>query len=414
MTYAINPSSIAVTTVGSAAGQIADAADIEAVNFWMKPTEIDEQEISKWLKPLRKKVNQQTHYIGQSYNPPIVGSVAVATVSADPTIDLTGDPAALGFKVGQQLVIREYYSGQTTYFDPTKTTKHTITQVDAGSVECAANIGAIHPAGSVVTVYSKKTPMATAFDTENVFRGDRIAQTVQRLQYGFIKVDKRMRNTPTHESADHFIDDMENLRKTARDGVEGAYINGVYTAESGSTAGEIRGMIDWADEIGANVLALAGKQISIHHLRNRVTAKRKSHNKKAGNTVICDLDTMEALDMVLEPYKLYDEKSNSISIQLDSLNFRWGNLKFMPVMFPWPDGCILITSQEDWGAGAYDGMDWMPVRQDLPDTGGTWEAFGIFTDVTLDCYDVYRQILITGINTHVSRYAGARTYGQAG
>ena len=414
MAYAVNPSSTAVTTVGASAGQIVDAADIEAVNAWMKPTEIDEQDISKWLPGLRSKVNQQTHYIGQSYNPAITGTVEVATVSADPTIDITGSPAALGYKVGDKVMIRDYYAGQTTYFDPTKTTKHTITQVDAGSVETSANIGAVHPAGAVVTVYSSKTPMATAFADANVFTGDRIAQTVQRLQSGFIKVDERMRHTPTWESKDKFLDDIENLRKTMRDKLEGTYINGVYTAESGTTAGEMRGMIDWADEIGANVLALAGKQISIHHLRNRVTAKRKTHMKKAGDTVICDIDTMECLDQVLEPYKLYDSKSNSISIQVDALNFRWGNLKFMPVMFPWPDGTVMITSQSDWGAGNYDGMPWKPVRQDEANTGGTWETFGIYGDFTLDCYDVYRQILITGVNTFVSRYAGSRTYGQAG
>src|SRR5574338_1497790 len=187
MTYAINPSSTAVTTVGSSAGQIPDASDIEAVNFWMKPVETDEQEITKWLKPLRAKVNQQTHYIGQSYNPPITGALEAATASADPTIDLTGTPADLGFKVGDLVEILEYYPGQTVYFDPTKTTVHRITTVNAGDVEASANIGAVHPAGSVVRVYSQATPMATAFGSANVFRGDRIAQTVQRLQSGFIK-----------------------------------------------------------------------------------------------------------------------------------------------------------------------------------------------------------------------------------
>jgi hypothetical protein len=414
MTYAVNPSSVAVTTVGSSAGQIADAADIEAVNAWMKPVDIDEQDMLKWLGPLRQKVNQQTHYIGQSYRPRISGTVAVATSASDPTIDLTGDPAALGFKVNDIVMIREYYPGQSVHFDPTKTTTHRITQVDAGSVETSANIGVIHPADAVVTVFSSAHPMATAFDTANVFRGDRIAQTVQRFQSGYISVDERMRHTPTHESKDHFLDDIENLRTEMLDRVNGALINSDYVAESGSTPGEIRGMIDWAEEIGANVTALAGKQISIHHLRSAVTAKRKIHRKKAGKTVICDLDTMEAIDLVLEPYKLYDEKSNSISIQVDSLNFRWGNLSFMPIVFPWPDGTLMITDKEDWGAGHYDGMPWKPVRPKNEETGAPTEKFAIYCDYTLDCYDVYRQILFTGVNTFVDRYAGRRTYGQAG
>jgi hypothetical protein len=414
MSYTINPSSIGVTTVGSTAGQIISDADIEAVNAWMKPVEPDEQEILKWLPGLRKEVNQQTHYIGQSFRPRITATLAADTVSADPTVDVTGDPAALGFKVNDRFMIRQYYAGQTTFFDPTKTVKGRITQVDAGSFEAAANIGAILPAGSQVIVYTSATPMATAFGDANVFRGTRIAQTVQRLQSGLVKVDERMRHTPTHESKDHFLDDIENLRTEMNDRLNGAYINGVYTAESGSTPGEMRGMLDWADEVSANVLDLAGQQITIHHLRSRVTAKRKVHNKRAGKTVITDIDTMECLDLVLEPYKLYDEKSNTITIQVDGLNFRWGNLSFMPVAFPWPDGTVLITDKGDWGAGHYSGMPWKPVRQDNAHVTGTWETFGVYGDFTIDCYDVYRQILIENVNTFVDRYAGRRSYGLSG
>jgi hypothetical protein len=414
MAYTINPGSTAITTVGSTAGQIPTTHDIELVNFWMKPVEPHEHELLQWLGPLRGKINQQTHSIGQSYLPPVTDTLAADTASASPTIDTTGVPADEGFKVNDLIEILEYYSGQTTYFDPTKTTYHRVSAVNAGTLTAAANIGAVHPSTvSVVRVYSKATPMATAFGSENVFRGDRIDQTVMRLQSEFIKVDKRMRHTPTHESRDHFVEDMEGLKKLMNDKLEEGYVKSTYAAESGSTPGTIRGMIDWADEISANVLDLSGAQITVHHLRNRVTQKRKVHSKRAGNTVICDLDTMEALDLVLEPYKLYDEKSNSISIQVDSMNFRWGNLKFMPVT-TMKEGTALISSKEDWGAGNYDGMPWTPVRQDLADTGGTWEAFGIFGDFTLDCYDVYRQIVIKNINTYVSRYAGARSYGQSG
>ncbi len=414
MAYTVNPSSTAITVVGSSAGQIPTTSDIELVNFLMKPVEPHEHEIIQWLPPLKKKVDQQTHSIGQSYLPPITFALENATSSGSATVDISGVPATIGLKVGDLIELEEYYSGQTVYKDPLKVTRHRITAVNAGDVTVSANVGAVHPVTETIgRVYSKATPMATAFDTENVFRGDRIDQTVHRLQSGFIKVDKRMRNTPTWESKDHFIDDMEGLRTIMNDKLEEMYVKSTYGAESGSTPGTIRGMLDWADEVSANVLDLNGGQITIHHLRNRVTQKRKVHNKKAGKTVICDLDTMEALDMVLEPYKLYDEKSNSISIQVDALNFRWGNLKFMPVL-TFPPGTILISDAEDWGAGAYNGMGWEPVRQTFSETGGTWETFGIFGDFTLDCYDVYHQIYIKNINTFVTRYAGARTYGQAG
>ncbi len=414
MSYTVNPGSVGVTTVGSSAGQILSDLDIEAVNHWMKPVEPDEQEILKWLPPLREEVNQQTHYLGQSFRPRIVGELAADTASADPTVDIVGSPADLGFKVNDKVMIRVPYSGQDVFYDGTQTVKGRISQIDSGSFELSANVGAILPAGAQVIVYSSATPMATAFGTANVFRGNRIAQTVQRLQSGLISVDERMRHTATHESKDHFLDDIDNLRTEMNDKLNGAYINGVYTAESGSTPGEMRGMLDWIDEVGANVIPLSGAQITVHHFRAAVTAKRKIHNKRAGDTVICDLDTMECLDLVLEPYKLYDEKSNSITIQIDALNFRWGNLKFMPVAFPWPDGIIAVTSKDSWGAGNYSGMPWKPVRQDNAHVTGTWETFGIYGDFTLDCYDVYRQIEFTGVNTFVDRYAGRRSYGLSG
>jgi hypothetical protein len=415
MTYTINPSSVAVTTVGAGAGQIPDNQDIEAVNAWMKAVDPESTELLEWFGPLRKEVNQQSHFIGQSHRPKITDTLAVATVAADRTFDTSGAPAAKGFKVNDRIMAREYYPGQTVHFDPTKTTYHRIVQVDAGSFEVAADIGVIHPTTeTVIQVIGSAHPMATAFDTANVYRGERFEQGVIRLQSGWITVDERMRHTPTWESKDHFIDDMENLKLDMREKLNGMLITSTYVAESGTTPGEIRGMIDWADDIGANVLALAGKQISIHHFRQMVTAKRKVHNKGAGKTIMLGYDIQEAIDLVLEPYKLYDEKSNSISIQVDSLKFRWGDLSFMPMRDPWPDGDILITDKGDWGAGHYSGMPWKPVRQKEEHTGAPTEKFAIYCDYTLDCYDVYRQILITDASTFVDRYAGRRTYGQGG
>lgn len=415
MTYTINPSSVAVTTVGAGAGQIPADQDIELVNAWMSAVDPESVEIMDWLGPLRKTVDQQTHFIGQSHRPKITATLEAATAAADPTVDVVGSPAALGIKVNDKVMAREYYPGQTVHFDPTKTTYHRVTQVDAGSFEVSANVGVIHPVTeTVIQVFSSAHPMATAFDTANVFRGERFEQTVQRFQSGYITVDERMRHTPTWESKDHFVDDMENLKIEMREKVNGALINSVYVAESGSTPGELRGMIDWIDDIGANILPLNGKQISIHHIRQMVTAKRKVHKKGAGSTVLLGMDIQEAIDLVLEPYKLYDEKSNSISIQIDSLKFRWGDVTFMPLRDPWPDGAVVISDKDDWGAGHYSKMPWRPVRPKNEETGAPTEKFAIYCDYTLDCYDVYRQIAITGANTFVDRYAGRRTYGQAG
>src|SRR4051812_48724824 len=116
MAYTTNASGIAVTTVGATAGQIITAEEIDLVNQWMKPVEREEHLVLDWLPNLRGTINQQTHYIGQAYNPTIQAVLDGATSAGSAAVDLTGNPTDLGWKIGDLIFLKEYYTGQTTYF----------------------------------------------------------------------------------------------------------------------------------------------------------------------------------------------------------------------------------------------------------------------------------------------------------
>lgn len=410
---------IGYPVVGSGAGQIPSALDIELFLSFMEPVEPHEHEISQWLPKFEKNPNQIQHWTGQSYNPPIESTLENATTNSSSTIDIVGTPADLGFRVNDIVEISDYYPGQTTYTIASTYERGRVTAVNAGDLTVTRHSGAltsgnwyVHPAGSRVRVVSRAVPYKTAFDNAPVWRGDAIYNVSQRIPTGFIRMDKAMLNTPTQESANHFQQDITAWRARALDFREDAWINGIRVLPTDTVAGEVGGMLWWASQVGANVLDLQGKQISIHHISDRIRLKRKTHKKRAGSTVICDLDTMAALDLVLEPYKRYDANSSRIKIQFDGLDTRWGDVTFMPVA-TFPPGTILITDKSDWQAGNYAGMDWDIVEQEEEHTGGPWVTWAMYGDFTLRCKDVYRQILIKNINTYVDRYAGRRVFAVA-
>jgi len=407
---------IQIPVTGSFAGGIPAANDIELFLDWMKPVEQHEQEVSQWLPAFSKAPNQVQFWTGQSYLPPIETTLEAATANNSTTVDTVGDPAALGFRVGDIVEIVDYFTGQQTYTIASTYERGRITTVNAGDIVVDRHSGSLssgswyaHPAGSRVRVVSRNVAYKTAFDNAPVWRGDSIYNVPQRIPTGFVRVDKAMLQTPTQESVNQFKDDIAGWRTRALDYREDAYINGIRVLPTETVAGQAGGMLWWASQVGANVLDLGGKQISIHHISDRIRLKRKSHNKKAGTTVICDLDTMAALDLVLEPYKHYDAKDNTIRLMFDGLETRWGNVTFMPVA-TFPSGTALITSKDDWEAGNYAGMDWDVVEQEEEHTGGPWVTWAMYGDFSLRCKDVYRQILIKNINTYVDRYAGRRVF----
>jgi hypothetical protein len=198
-------------------------------------------------------------------------------------------------------------------------------------------------------------------------------------------------------------------KERANDYRENAFIWGRRVLPTNSVAGQMGGMIWWAEQVTANVLDLSGAPLSIWHIADRIRKKRKTHKKKAGTTMICGIDTASCLDSTLMPYKQYTENSNRINIKFEGIDTRYGNVEILEVP-DWPEGTILITEKADWSAGAYAGMDWQIVQQDNNITGGPVEKWGMYGDFSLRCRDVYRQILIKNVLSNPNFYAGRRYF----
>ncbi len=410
-----------IPVVGATAGMIPAANAIDSFAEWIDAVEPHEHEITAWLPKENKAYNQIQTFTGQSYNPEIEYTLSAVTANNDATITLGTDPAALGFRVGDVVAIEDFYAGSSLsgaddYVDPQKRETGRITQLDATTFEMDRHNGElttgnwmVHGVGARVRVITRSWTYGTALDDAPVWRGDSIYNVPQRLPTGLIRTDRAMRYTPTHESRDHFADDMVNWKVRANDFRESAYIWGRRVLPTNTVAGQMGGMLWWGEQVSANVLDLAGAPLSIWHLADRVRKKRKIHRKKAGTTVICGFDTKECINSILMPYKQYTENSDKIKIKFSGLETEWGDITFMPV-YRWPEGVIMITEKGDWSAGAYAGMDWQVVQQDNNITGGPVEKWGMYGDFSLRCRDVYRQVVIKNVLANPNFYAGRRVF----
>lgn len=410
-----------IPVVGATAGMIPSGSAVDSFAEWIDAVEPHEHEITAWLPKENKAYNQIQTFTGQSYDPEIEYTLSAVTANNDATITLGTGVAALGFRVGDLVELADFYSGSSysgtdDFVNPQKVETGRITALGTNDFEMDRHNGELssgswmeHAVGSRVRVISRTWAYGTALDDAPVWRGDSIYNVPQRIPTGLIRTDRAMRYTPTHESKDHFADDMLTWKSRANDFREGAFIRGRRILPTNTVAGQMGGMLWWAEQVAANKVDLSGAPITIWHIADRIRKKRKIHKKKAGTTIICGIDTSACLDSTLMPYKRYDASAKRINIQFDGIDTRWGNVDIMPV-YRWPEGTILITEKADWSAGAYAGMDWQVIQQDNNVTGGPVEKWGMYGDFSLRCRDVYRQILFTNVLANPNFYAGRRVF----
>jgi hypothetical protein len=412
---------VGIPVVGATAGMIPSASAIDSFAEWIDAVLPHEHVITDWLPKENKAYNQIQTFTGQSYNPDIEYALSAVTANNDETITLGTDPAALGFRVGDLVAIEDFYAGSSLtgyddYVDPQKRETGRITaigsttfEMDRHNGELASGSWMVHSVGARVRVLTRTWAYGTALDDAPVWRGDSIYNVPQRIPTGLIRTDRAMRYTPTHEAKDHFAQDMLVWKERANDFRENAFIWGRRVLPTNTVAGQMGGMIWWAEQVASNVLDLSGAPLSIWHIADRIRKKRKIHKKKAGTTMICGIDTASCLDTTLMPYKQYTENSNRINIKFEGIDTRYGGVEILEVP-DWPEGTILITEKADWSAGAYAGMDWQIVQQDNNITGGPVEKWGMYGDFSLRCRDVYRQILIKNVLANPNFYAGRRFF----
>lgn len=406
-------------TVGSAAGQIPTANAKPLFAQWVEAYEAHNWAITDWMPNETEPYNQVQIWTGQSYNPNIETTVEVATTNNSTTINCVGDPAALGFRVGDVVEINDYYTG-TSFINPQKTETGRITTINAGDFvmdrhngELASGSWYVHDVGSRIRVITRDVAYGTLFDDAPGFLGDSIYNVPQRIVSGKVKTDRAARFTPSFEADDHYKLQIKNWTVKLKDYRENAFIKGRRILPTNTVAGQMGGMLWWAEQVGSNILDKAGQPITVLDLDDAVRTKQKNHRKGSGSTVILGYDTMAALDTVINPLKQATMSDKTITLKIDKIEGRWVDLTFMPVL-NWPEGVILITSKEDWSKGPYAGMDWQEVWQEEEHVGGPIETWTMYGDFSMRCKDVYRQILIKNINANPDAYPGRRTFGLGG
>src|SRR5262245_7224736 len=123
---------------------IPDANKQREFAIWVEAKEVRNTEFTDWLTHRSDPVEQIDLEFGQSYAPFIVTTVGTATTASSNVINVAS--AAL-IRVGDTILIRDYYSGSTVEFDDTRSERATVYAVNANdlTVERVSSNSTVEP-----------------------------------------------------------------------------------------------------------------------------------------------------------------------------------------------------------------------------------------------------------------------------
>nr|MBA3585082.1 hypothetical protein [Gemmatimonadota bacterium] len=199
---------------------------------WVEEKEVRNTEFTDWMERRKEPYSQVDIEIGQSYGPFIATTLGAQAGASDE--QLTFASTAL-LRAGDQIEIKEFFSGSTTEYDDTRTEFATILTVDSATLatverhegEVADGSYTVHPSASVVTVKGAAISYNEPFRDGVTFRGDSITQHPQRWENGEITYDLAAVNVGDFEAPDgHWMRDVMQAKNDLPFKRNWSFING--------------------------------------------------------------------------------------------------------------------------------------------------------------------------------------------
>ena len=391
---------------------------------WVEAKEVRNTEFTDWMERRKEPYGQIEIELGQSYAPFIATTLGAQAGNSDEQLTVASSSL---LRAGDQIEIKQYFSGSTTEFDHDLTELATILSVDSSTLitvqrhEGAVSDGSytVHASGSVVTVKGSAISYNEPFRDAITFRGDSMTQHPQRFESGEITYDLAAVNVADFEAPDgHWMQDVMYWKKELPHQRNYSFINGIkktgdYTATP-KIPYRMGGAIYWAEQVAANVTTINGL-INVFDFTDVFEDLATNHADGPGDTVWMHPRMKTIWSEMLLPYKgMFGPKDTAINIGFTKLDTAYGSVDGVKTDNQWPPSKILICSRADFKWGHFEtetqSMDWMYIERGPQELGAFQKSWNMGGDFSMQCDNVTHLRLLEDIETRKDLYPARSSF----
>jgi hypothetical protein len=417
---AVTSQVFAHTPLAGSGLSIVDANKQREFADWVEAKEVRNIEFTEWVKERSEPFGQIDIEIGQSYAPFVATTLGAQAGAGDEV--LTVASTAL-LRVGDQIEIKEFYSGSTTEYDDTRTEIATITVVtNATTMTVDRHEGAVtdgsyfvHPSGSVVTVKGRALNYNDPFSDAITYRGDSIRTHPQRFESGEVTYDYAAVNVEDFEAPNgHWMKDVMFHKNDLPYKRNWAFINGIRRTGTYTTTPKIPyrmgGAVWFASQVASNIIPISG-QLNLFDMSDVFEDLATNHADGAGDTIWMAPRMLSIWSEMLLPYKgMFGPNDTTLDMTVSRVKSAFGTVDGVKTDNQWPPSKILMTSRADWERGHFQNMDWQYIERDAKNLGAFQRAWNMGGDFALVCNNVSHQRLLTAIDTRKDNYASRTAF----
>lgn len=381
---------------------------------WVDAKEVRTKNFTTWMTRSSFEPDQIEIESGQSYAPFITTTLGADAGVSDELITVVS--TAL-FRVGDQVELRQYYSGSTTEIDDTKTKRSTVLQVNSATTmtldreegEVSDGSYTLAPSGSVVAVVARAQNYNEPFPDAITFRGDLIITHPQRFDSGEITYDLAAVQAGDFEAPNgHYMrdvmywkDELPNFRNDAF--INGRKRTGDYTA-SPKKPYRLGGAIWSAEQVGTNLSAING-QLNIFDFSDIYEDLATNHKDGPGDTIWMAPRMLSIWSEMLLPFKgMFGPNDTTLDLRTTRVRTAFGTVDGVRTDNRWPPSKILLTSKADWEWGNFKNLDWIYVERGPEELGAFQQSWSMGGDFWMLCKNFSHQRLLTGVDTRKDLY----------
>lgn len=392
--------------------------------IWVEPKDVRKNQFTQWMERRKEPYGQVDIEIGQSYGPEVATTLGAQAGASDE--QLTVASTAL-LRAGDQIEIKQFYTGSTTEYDHTKTEPATILSVDSATLitverhegEVSDGSYTVHASGSVVTVKGAAISYNEPFRDGIVFRGDSITQHPQRWENGEITYDLAADVATFEAPGGHWERDLMHAKNELPFKRNWAFINGrkrtgSYTANP-KIPYRLGGAIWFAEQVASNVIPNVGL-LNIFDFTDIWEDMETNHADGPGDTAWMAPRMRTIWSEMFFQYKGMFDPGSTILKMSAGLETPFGSLKDSGIQTDnqWPPHQILLCSKKDFTWGHFEteeqNMDWIYIKRGKEELGALQRSWNMAGDFSMQCDNVTHLRLLDNIETRKELYPARSNY----
>lgn len=391
---------------------------------WVEAKEVRNTQFTDWMERRKDPYGQIDIEIGQSSAPFIATTLGAQAGASDE--QLTVASTAL-LRAGDQIEIKQLFSGSTTEYNHTLTEAATILTVDSATLitverhegEVADGSYTVHASGSVVTVKGSAISYNEPFRDGITFRGDSITQHPQRFENGEITYDLAADVATFEDKGGSWERDLMQAKNDLPYKRNWAFINGRKRTGSYTATPKIPyrlgGAIWFAEQVADNDVQIDGL-LNIFDFTDVWEDMATNHADGPGDTVWMHPRLRTIWSEMFFPFKGMFEPGSTVLKMASGLETPFGELKDSGIKTDnqWPPHQILICSRSDFKWGHFEtetqNMDWIYVNRGAEELGAFQKSWNMGGDFSMQCDNVTHLRLLDDIETRKELYPARSTF----